>query len=303
MAVALEAAVDVGAIMGAIVLLGMLVAMYYTILPVVRLLNVSIVGIRPFHFLYVIAHNTLIRWLENGIHAMEGVVAALWYGLGWSINEMIVSLRLFANGIEHTFHAFRHVVLPRVIRAVEAPLMRRVLALERRLLAAETHIRWTEQHIAHGTAVAASTTYRRLQGLIRGAVIGPAEQFEQRIAAVERTLEAELGRVPGEIARDSQTVAGRLHDLDRVAPIATIAGLTAAFPLVRASVRALEAEAGLNVPRCRQNVKQLCGVNPNGLLQLIAGLAILETGLSLRRLVPVARRGINELIDHIERAA
>lgn len=98
-------------------------------------------------------------------------------------------------------------------------------------------------------------------------------------------------------------VEEELHTIEGAAGAVGVAALIAAIPAISTLVHSIATEAGLENADCRSKVKGICGTNPSGWGDLIAGLGLLGLGFSLRELAEVARPVAAELAVVIREAA
>ncbi len=112
MPAAIEGAVDLVAVACVLLLIGMLMAVRYTLTPLVAVLDVSILGVRPFGHLANAVRNTVLAWCQSGIGSLVRILSDLFHGMAWAVRWQLHAITDFAHAVEHSFDLlWRHAIV------------------------------------------------------------------------------------------------------------------------------------------------------------------------------------------------
>lgn len=303
MAELIPAAVDVVLICGVLVLIGLLYATHYTFSVVVAALDISILGQRPFHSVAKAIEGTLLDWCNKGINASGKILDKLWNGLAWMLNETVSALETFAADTESALGYLWSTSLPAYVVAKLKPLAASAAAALSSATTTATHlvseVSRLDQSIKTATAAAVTQAETRATTELGKATAA----IDTRIGTLERTLHGDITTGEQGLANEITTVAGDLRDYEQAVPLKQLIALLGTYGGVLALSQLLTAEAGLGRAECRSKVNQLCTTDPLAWSNLLADLTVLEIGLSLRELLPVAREGVTEFGPAVSAAA
>jgi hypothetical protein len=127
-------------------------------------------------------------------------------------------------------------------------------------------------------AAAATAATGAIASNVNQAVSQAVGAIPSELTAAEGAAIAELPSLPGLSVDD---LLGRLSGQD----LATLGGLLAAVPLLRALSTVVTSEAGLDKAECRGKLKGVCSTDPTAWANLLEGLVALGVGLTLADLL------------------
>jgi hypothetical protein len=321
-AVALEA-VDLVALCGILLLIGLLTTVSYTFTKLADVIDVGILGAHPFRGVANAIESTIVAGCNTGIRALGSVAHDLWVGAKWSFNEVIQALMFVPNGVHAALQHLWKNAVPGLVKAYIAVLSKEINALAAGvtnltselgtdILRLDTKIENTatatfnsatqvidskvkqvEVDLTHGlNAIRAS-----IEADIRSAV-GTAEQTGT--AALDKIRDAENAAIDS-LKQAEGATAVELRNLAGQIPFTGIAAVIASVPLLQAAVNTLESEAGLTRPECRAKVKGICGVDPSAWAGLLEGLAIMAAGISLAEIFTLAEDAAKTALPVVEK--
>lgn len=311
-AVALEA-VDLVALCGILLLMGLLAATAYTFSRLASAINVSIFGSHPFAGVAHSIDSVIVAGCNDGIKALGSVAHDLWAGAKWSFNEVVKAIMAIPRGVHDALTYLWKTAMPAYVKASLSLIHTKITALEASvsnvtnelgndILALDSRIKTT------ATATLASAT----------------KLIESRIGDVERSVTSELTTIKAAVEQDIKTAvhgaestgsealsklraaenaaidslnqaetatAADLRNLTNQIPFTDITAVIAAVPLLKAALNTLESEAGLERPECRAKVKGICGVDPSEWANLLEDIALIGVGLSLRDIFDLVQEG------------
>lgn len=318
-------AIDLAALAGVMILMGLLVVVGYTFTKLADVLNFSVLGIHPLQHVATAINNTIVAGCNAGINTLDRWAIALWHGLFTAWNIFVEGLKDLANGTETAFKWVTGTAIPNVVNAAINPIKLDVTIAKNALESITGNIGALSSDF-HALANGLDNTIARsinawyrgihpditneihaaihaMSGAVSGEIsaqVGNAENLASSAIASLRTAET---AVTDALTTAENATAKELRDLADSIPLTDIAAVAAAVPIIREMVRVLETETGLDNAICRQKVKGICGTNISSWESLLAGLAPLALAFSLREIVETARPIMRETQDIIERVA
>lgn len=241
MGVALEAGLDLGGLAGCLVAIG-LVAIILTILEGLdAILNVSILGVRPFAGIARRLENTLIHGLKVAEGYLEQKAADFFYGMTDAMILVVVAPLLVVLGVRKALEYLWSAALKPTIHAITNPIRataNQALSLartaERDALNAVTHAEAAVTPLI-ATALRNAESYADRQA---DAALGAAQRYAA--GAVEALRGAESAAIAS---------AGRIAAEARAAGDAALAEAIATTTRIAAEARAAGAAAVAELPR------------------------------------------------------
>lgn len=286
---AIEAGADLALIACILVLIGLLLAAKWITKPIVALLDVSILGQRPFHFLASALEGLIVNGADAGIKALEHALARLFSGVVDSLGLLIgVPLVLGLAVKDALSYLWSRLLVPKirsvtdhiVITATNA--LSRVESLERTVANDVSNLeRYAESH-----ATAALNEAKAYAREVAGAGERAAEKYASQAVDQLRAAESQA------ISSARAIAVGAAHELDVIegALSATQLGaLLAALPAIAALTHAIATEAGLENRACREKVGKVCQADSAKWGRLLGGLTLMTGAISLAELVGPAR--------------
>jgi hypothetical protein len=279
----------------------------------------------PFSGVSSALHNSIISWLESALKGVEKVTARFFNDLLGSLELLGALTLLLGEGVKVALeYLWTHSLPAYVLHEIELGVKRLtpsrvdVAGLEAKVKAdvtaamrAEVATIRADANAAKAAALAASAAAGVAAEKAAHSVVNEITQVVQHpISYVTDTVTevvpgladalthagAEVAELPGLALPD---LRGILNNQD----LATLGGLMAAIPLLRAITSTLAVETGLENEACRSKVKGICGTDPSAWTALLEGLAVLGFGFSLRELYTVAERLVGDLSGVIREAA
>lgn len=318
-------AIDLAALAGVMLLIGLLAVVGYTFKRLADVLNFSVLGVHPLQHVASAIENTIVAGCNAGINTLDKWAIALYHGLTYCIGLILDGVEDLANG---AYGAIDRMVTHTIPSKVNAALSD-VTALSHSAASAIAQLRKdVDADAAKLTSLVKSlntTISREIQAFWHGEVTNVHAYVNNQIAHHDNVVhqivnDAVAGiHLPGDIAASTLTgaakqalenaqaaedaIRGELHDLLGNANPGDVAALIAAIPVIRALVQTLESETGLENASCRAKVKSICATPTDAWDNLLALALPLGLALSLRALYEPARETFNELHDLIEAAA
>lgn len=322
MPAAIAAGVDLVALCGVLVLIGMLIAVRSTFAKLADLINVSVFHSHPFASVAKAIENTIVEACNRDIAVLGGVAHQLWRGLKWSVALIPQMVMKLANATDNALDWLRHNALPMVIKITLAPIHLAIVGLEAGLKAVgidlarevtrlDTKIDNLRRDIAgiwqkdiasavrtveHDLTVGLNHLETTIANDIRGA-ISTAEGYGT--SALDKLRAAEDAAI-GSIKSAEEKTAGELRGLINNLPLTDIASVVAAVPLVVEAVRVLEAETGLGRAECRAKFRGICGTDPTQWTRLLEGLVLIGLSMSIEEMIRAAAE-FGKLSEHVIR--
>lgn len=289
MALLLEPALDLTAIAGCLILLGLLYTMRFTFVQLAQMLDVGIdLGIttlHPFAWLAAAIETTLVKAIETGISLLETALHGLYAGLTWSISEAIALPGEVMSWVRGAFEYLNWSVLHPLAAHLEIGLAEGLALLQGRVNALYADVAGTldaaEEYARQQAAGAVATAEAFATTLVHG--IG--DQFLSIANKAEAIAEG--------AAADVKTIEGDLSP-------AQLAALVAAIPAALVFTGELATEAGLGSAACRSKVGGICGVPALAWDALLAGLLVTELALTLPVIVELVQGTLGTFEDVIK---
>jgi hypothetical protein len=320
-ALALEA-VDLVALCAILLLMGMLIATRNTFNLLAVVLDVSILGARPFHGLAVALENTIIAGCNAGIKALGSVAHDLWAGLLWAVDEMVKAIMAIPNGVHAALNYLWDHAVPTYVKASIAVVNRAVNAVDARVDAFVTELGNEAVRLDALIKSTASSLAQTLRRDISNAIDGVRAEVKADVRSIRAEITHDintavagseaagaeaLGKLRaaedaaiGALKRAEGATAAELRDFIGQVPLTDIAAAIAAVPLLMTAVNILEAETGLGRAECRAKVKNICGTDPSQWASLVEGLVLVGIGFNIEELVNAVVDVASTVVDSIE---
>lgn len=279
MPVLIEAAGDLILIAGVLVLIGMIVAVQHTFVPVVAALAGVLNWVPGAGSLINTVDNALNTALSDALAANLTILDGLFKGLTWSLNLTFTAMRDLASGVDTALHYLRYTTIPGLIKLVHDELRPLIDNAVTRITNLETGTATDSQNLWAALSTASSNAYTWAISAGASALAGARAD----IATATKTAEAY-----------TDTAVAGVRDLPRVTPKELTDAATAAA-VATAAVAATVALAGLDNAECAGKVKQICSTDLSQWENLLAGLALVGGIFSLAELADIARPLVHDL--------
>lgn len=322
MPAAIAAGVDLVALCGVLVLIGMLIAVRSTFAKLADLINVSVFHSHPFASVAKAIENTIVEACNRDIAALGSVAHELWRGLKWSVALIPQMVMAVVNATDSALDYLRHNALPAVIKISLAPLHLAITAAKAAADAVGIDLAkevgrldakidsfkrdvvglWRQdiasavKTVEHDLTVGLNHLETTVATDIRQA-ISTAEGYGT--SALDKLREAENAAI-GSIRSAEDKTAADLRGLINQLPLTDIASVVAAVPLVVEAVRVLEAETGLGRSECRAKFRGICGTDPSQWTRLLEGLVLIGLAMSIEEMIRAAAE-FGKLSEHVIR--
>lgn len=299
--------VDLLAIAGVWLLIGLLMVVSYTFGRLAFILDVGILGVHPFRGISRAIESTIVAGCNDGIAVLQDVARDLWHGLTWSVGFLVDGIKDLANGTEDALtYLTEHLLIQKVNAAIKwiadsvPDLETRVETLAIDAIKDGIVIEGKIQSTAVATL---ETAERKAAGIVTGLRHEIAADFHNlrhdlaldiKAAkvdaeavgrdAISALASAEETAIAGVRDAESATAQG-LRDLLDSIPLTDIATVIAAVPIVKALLTTVLSESGLDGESCRSKVKGICGTDSELWGELVGGLVAVDFALNIREIV------------------
>lgn len=279
----------------------------------------------PFAGVSTALHNSLISWLESALHGVEKVTARFFNDLLGSLELLAALTILLGEGVKLALeYLWTHSLPAYVLHQIElgvrrlAPSRVDVAGLEAKVTAdvkaalrGELDTVRNDANAAKAAALAASAAAgiaadkaaHVVENQITQITQNPVTYVDNAVTQIVPGLAEALTHAGAEVAELPGLALPDLRGLLNNQDLATLGGLMAAIPLLRAITSTIAVETGLENEACRSKVKGICGTDPSAWLGLLEGLAVLGFAFNLRELYGVAEGLVGDLSGVIREAA
>lgn len=287
-------------------------------------IHIPLIG-RPFSGIAGALNNSIVSWLESALHGTEAVTARFWNDLLGSLELLGALTLLLGDGVKLALeYLWNHSLPAYVLHEIElgvkrlAPSRVDVAGLEAKVTAdvkaalrAEVAVIRADVGDAKAAALAASAAAgiaaekaaHVVENQITQITQNPVTYVDNAVTQIVPGLAEALTHAGAEVAELPGLALPDLRGLLNNQDLATLGGLMAAIPLLRAITSTIAVETGLENGACRSKVKGICGTDPSAWLGLLEGLAVLGFGFNLRELYSVAEGLVGDLSGVIREAA
>jgi hypothetical protein len=309
---------DLAVISLCIITLALIIASLNLAKAIAAPFNINIPGVgHPFKFVADALNTTLISWLTSAQKGTEKVTAAFFNDLLGSLELFGALAILLGDGVKvaleylwnnslpaFVLHEITTAIakIPKVVDDIASLSTKVETAVEKKFADTIATIRTDAKEAkAAATAAAASaaTAVEKAAGTvinrIENTVTNPTTYVANTVTEIVPGLADALTQAGAEVAELPGLAIPKIEDLLNGQDLATIAGLAAAIPLLRAIVNTVAVESGLENAECRSKVKGICGTNLSAWEGLLGGLVAIGAGFSLAELAVVANEVTVEL--------
>lgn len=293
---ALEAGLDLSALAGIYLLIGLLAVIAYTFARLAAILDFSVFGQRPLHNVASGIQSVIVDGCNDGIKSLQSKAASFQSGLIDAFGMIIALPALLYLGLraalEYLWSSALNPLIAHAVNPVRASASDALAKANAARSWAETQVDRLDARIGRDTQAALSqaeafavSQAQSVAATAQAALLGTYDRLEGEIAGLRTGLEGEVASSVDILRRAEEqaqalataaigATAGELRDLERQLPLGDIATAVAAVPLLRAIIQTLETETGLENESCRRKVKGICSVDPARWERLIAGLVL-----------------------------
>lgn len=285
----IEAALDCGVVFCVVLCIAFLLAVRYTVVPLLNILNVEIAGVHLWGGLLTRARNAVIVGCEAGIADLVHLLGDLEHAIAWSFRWQLSSVLRFVHSVEHSLdllwrHAIKGIAasLVAVVQHAETLLAARVTALTNTVKADVTSLKATIASTAKATLATAekytTTAVTKAEATLRKEIVADVHTLTTAIGDLQKLLTTDITNLTGTIgaqARAAEAYADAAAAAAARAVEGEIAADVAAIDnLITSTVNSLEAEiAAIPIPSIADLAATVAG------LSLVLTTVLAESGL------------------------
>lgn len=323
---AVETGYDLGGLMLCLVALALLLAAKSLAKAIFGLIDIAlpIIG-HPFHGIVKAVENAAIGALNDAIKGTERIASKFFYGIVDSLGILVGLVVLLGEGIKlaltylwHTAFSPRVVSITRteisrlnipridvkaitssVVATVTATFAPEIAAARTAASRAEAAAKAAAKDAANAAEKAKGTVVNDITNIVTEPTTYVTNAVTEVVPGLAEALTAageEVAQLPGLVLPD---IRGLLNNQD----LATLGGLMAAIPLLRALTSTIASETGLENAECRAKVKGICATDPSAWANLLGGLVAVGVAFNLRELYGIAEPLVADLAPIIREAA